>query len=243
MKNFTILAALILALGITTGCGAEDPEASPSENQLCPQGANSCDGNSDGNGDSEVPEGLLQFEPEEVVVMTREESQGQSWYLEAIHEDRILTILLDPAYDGPSAPGLFEIGSSETNYATCGICIRLETGCVPEGRAFRCEKSFMPAPQGTLTLTSMGHSTGQSFAGALEDILFNEVNIHPDTFATTVISGGEEYLLDTFSFNEEVLNLTPPVVCGGHGHRHGNHCHCDPGYRVDPQDPLNCIPG
>ena len=29
--------------------------------------------------------------------------------------------------------------------------------------------------------------------------------------------------------------------CGGHGHVHDNMCHCDDGYKVDPEDPLNCV--
>jgi len=29
--------------------------------------------------------------------------------------------------------------------------------------------------------------------------------------------------------------------CGGHGHIDGDHCHCDTGYVLDPDDPLNCV--
>lgn len=33
-----------------------------------------------------------------------------------------------------------------------------------------------------------------------------------------------------------------PEECGGHGHPHGTHCHCDSGYVQDPNDPGMCIP-
>ena len=29
--------------------------------------------------------------------------------------------------------------------------------------------------------------------------------------------------------------------CGGHGHLHGDVCHCDEGYVLDPDDPTNCV--
>jgi uncharacterized protein YceK len=31
------------------------------------------------------------------------------------------------------------------------------------------------------------------------------------------------------------------VECGGHGHIHGDSCHCDKGYKQDPGDKKNCI--
>uniref|UniRef100_A0A061RZJ9 Solute carrier family 39 (Zinc transporter), member 1/2/3 n=1 Tax=Tetraselmis sp. GSL018 TaxID=582737 RepID=A0A061RZJ9_9CHLO len=32
------------------------------------------------------------------------------------------------------------------------------------------------------------------------------------------------------------------AVCSGHGHPHGSQCHCDDGYKVNPEDPLQCVP-
>lgn len=29
--------------------------------------------------------------------------------------------------------------------------------------------------------------------------------------------------------------------CGGYGHLHGDHCHCDDGYTVDPDDHTMCV--
>ncbi len=33
-----------------------------------------------------------------------------------------------------------------------------------------------------------------------------------------------------------------PNECGGHGHLHGTKCHCDAGYKQDPNNEGNCIP-
>jgi hypothetical protein len=30
--------------------------------------------------------------------------------------------------------------------------------------------------------------------------------------------------------------------CGGHGHLHNGECHCDTGYKLDPNDNKKCIP-
>jgi hypothetical protein len=51
--------------------------------------------------------------------------------------------------------------------------------------------------------------------------------------------------LDAWTFDatlEAFGGGEPEAECGGHGQLHGDHCHCDPGYRLDPQNPRNCIP-
>ncbi len=45
-------------------------------------------------------------------------------------------------------------------------------------------------------------------------------------------------------FGHVIIHHAPldPTECGGHGHLHGTSCHCDPGYKQDPEDEGMCIP-
>lgn len=89
----------------------------------------------------------------------------------------------------------------------------------------------------TVTFTSLGKQAGERFEASVDRLEFREVTIDATNFMTTEVPNGRRLLVEGFSFS---VVLAPPE-CGGHGHLHGATCHCDPGYRLDPMNPRNCI--
>jgi hypothetical protein len=147
----------------------------------------------------------------------------------------LLRIEVYEAFGGPSQPGQVVLTAADTDFATCGVCVRLSDQCVV-GRG--CARTFMPREGGVVVLEAMGTMPGERFAGRLEGLQFDEVMIDAQSLSTARVPGGVSFALDDFAWS---LGLPEPP-CGGHGTLHGDHCHCDPGYRPDPRDPLRCVP-
>ena len=56
------------------------------------------------------------------------------------------------------------------------------------------------------------------------------------------VENGETMSLRSWSFDVQLEDLnTDNEECGGHGLLHNDHCHCDSGYQVDPNDSSQCI--
>lgn len=94
-------------------------------------------------------------------------------------------------------------------YDECVVCLRIFAGCVETVDAIECDHIFMPE-SGTVNLTALGQ-TGEDYAGALANVHLVEVDIDEETDETTVIDGGEERCISTFSFDETVVALDPPA--------------------------------
>ena len=164
------------------------------------------------------------------------------WIVEAAHGDSILSFEIYEAFGGPTAPGDVEMTEAETSYETCGTCLVLQTGCVAHNDHFDCERTFMPRAEGQLRIDAISPNAGEQFSGEALGLVFQEVVIG-DNFQTDVVSGGALIALDPWSFDITLVAFSDAAEdCGGHGQPHGDHCDCDPGYRVDPDNPLMCIP-
>ncbi|WP_181197578.1 hypothetical protein [Enhygromyxa salina] len=162
--------------------------------------------------------------------------------LEASDGDAVLTLEIYEAFGGPTSPAVVDITEAETNYATCGTCLILQTGCVAHEDHFDCERTFMPRAEGQVHLHVLGANAGEQFAGELLDLVFQEVSIGED-LQTEPVADGELLDLDAWAFDVQLDALGgAQEECGGHGHLHDGHCHCDPGYELDPEDPTQCIP-
>lgn len=161
------------------------------------------------------------------------------WQLTAMGQTVVLRIEIWESDGGPTQPGTFELGADETSYATCGLCIVLETGCVAHGDHAHCERTFLPTAVGRVELQQLGE-TGGHMQGRLRDLVLREVRIG-SSLETTDVPGGQTLHIESWSFLAAVQEDEPAAECGGHGHSHGTYCHCDPGYRTDPADPMNCI--
>ncbi len=183
------------------------------------------------------PEPEVDLSGADVGARTLTDHEGQRvWLLDARAGSHHLRIENYAAFGGPSAPGRHPIDVAEADYASCGLCLVLHTGCA--GAEGPCDTTWMPVPgSGAVELTALGVAEGEPLAGRVEGLRFREVAIDPDTYATTVAPGGREVDLVDWAFD-----VTLDVECSGHGHLHGDTCHCDAGYRTDPDDPGRCVP-
>lgn len=174
------------------------------------------------------------------------EDGAHLWLLEAEDGATILRLELYEAYGAPTQPGSVTLAPIETNYATCGTCIIVQTGCSAHGDHFHCQRTFMPEAQGSVSIESIGTSVGSTLSGSLDDIMLREVTI-AENYETTPVASGQRHYLSSWAFDTTLEALDggggEEPECGGHGHLHGDQCHCDAGYKVDPQNPANCIPG
>ena len=184
----------------------------------------------------------FKFENAEIQGMTAVAEDGtRVWNVLASQDGSTLSLEIYEAFGGPSSPGVVEITEAETNYATCGTCIVVSTGCEPHGDHVHCAKTFMPKVGGQLRLDEMGNMAGEQISGALMGVEFQEVSIS-SSFQTEAVEGSESMSLQSWSFNVQLEAVgNSDEECGGHGSLHGDHCHCDPGYQLDPNDSTQCI--
>lgn len=192
----------------------------------------------------EAPETVdVEFQPDRVVAALGTDSEGQLvWTIQAVDGDSVLTVQHFEQYGAPTEPGTYQLSSEDTSLATCATCIVFRTGCKSMGGQFVCEAKFMPQSGGGFILSELGSEAGSRVTGEFQSIVFQEVEVARD-LETTALPGGQRRGLESWAFDVEVeVRQEPPAPCGGHGHLHGSHCHCDPGYRIDPENSRNCIP-
>ena len=244
-----LFTALVLLLTLGSGCVGDDDQHDHTDHEThddqdagddhdVHQGE---DAGADGNG-REARQ--FDFAPSSSRAATGEANDGSRlWVLEALDDDALLNMELYEAYGGPSSPGTVDITDAETSYATCATCVVLQTGCSTTADGFQCERTFMPREGGEVRIDEIGSNEGDRLAGELLGLTFQEVTIS-DSYQTEPVSGGEVLRLDAWAFDAEleIVDGGSDEVCSGHGHLHGDHCHCDQGYRVDPDDSTKCIP-
>lgn len=186
--------------------------------------------------DGGEPEPALTLDGAEVTARTLLDHDGDRvWLLDARADGHRLRLENYAAFGGPVAPGRVAIEAVDADYASCGLCLVLETDCAAGGA---CETTWMPVPgSGAVELTALGDGEGEPMSGQLEGLMFREVEIDAETYATTVVPGGSETALSDWAFD-----VMLDVECSGHGHLHGDTCHCDAGYQNDPNDPGRCVP-
>jgi hypothetical protein len=99
----------------------------------------------------------------------------------------------------------------------------------------------MPRAAGQVKLEAIGTSAGEQLTGELVDLVFQEVTIS-ENYETQIVTDGALLNFDMWSFDVTLGALNgASEECGGHGQIHGDHCHCDSGYRLDPEDSTQCI--
>ena len=128
------------------------------------------------------------------------------WIVEAMDRDTILRIELYAGYGAPTSPGTVDITNVETDYATCGTCLMLRTGCVAHGDHYDCTGTFMPRAEGQVQVDAIGQEAGDQLTGQLKEIVFQQVSIGQD-YTTTPISGGDQLRLETMSFDVQLGEL------------------------------------
>lgn len=119
------------------------------------------------------------------------------------------------------APGTYPIQGDDTNYKTCGVCVRLLTDATSMAYA----DDYL-ATSGTVTITSVGGSgTGSgsartygTMAGSFQNIHFDHVMIAASPDFTSTIVGDCSSTLASGSFSATISYggsaATPPIVHG-----------------------------
>lgn len=126
---------------------------------------------------------------------------GLVWILTAKDGTTTLSIENYPDYGGATGPETRTIDATEADYATCGVCVLLQTGCKDHGDHQHCDITYMPEPGGTVTFDTLGDTAGASWAGALADLHLVEVTIDSSTYETTPVDGGDERDIESWSFD------------------------------------------
>ena len=144
--------------------------------------------------------GDFYFEPTEINASTQTGGNGQMWLLHAIEGDVHLKIEIYESFGGISSPGELIIDQVDTDYASCGTCLLVQTGCVEHGDHYDCDRIFMPSEGGVVRIDEIGSSAGDSLSGELLGVIFQEVSIGPNT-QTQPVDGAEEIALAPWTFD------------------------------------------
>lgn len=81
------------------------------------------------------------------------------------------------------------------NYSECGTCLLVFADCT---QGMGCAKVFL-VDAGSVELTAVGTGMGDPFAATFSNLVFSEVTVDPDTFASTKVVGGETYCIDAYT--------------------------------------------
>ena len=104
-------------------------------------------------------------------------------------------------FGGANGPETRTLDATEVNYATCGICVMLKTGCTPHGDHAHCSTTYMPEAGSRITFDELGADVGEPWAGSVSPIRFVEVSMNTSTFETTPVEGGDQIELDAWDFD------------------------------------------
>ena len=128
------------------------------------------------------------------------------WLFEAVDGGTILRIELYAGYGAPTSPGIVDITANETDYATCGTCIMLRTGCVAHNDHYDCTGTFMPKAEGEMHIDAIGAAAGDNLTAELKDLVFQEVTIGQN-YSTTPVADGDQLHLEAWSFDVQLEAL------------------------------------
>ena len=104
-------------------------------------------------------------------------------------------------FGGANGPETRTLDATEVNYATCGICVMLKTGCTPHGDHAHCSTTYMPEAGSRIAFDELGADVGEAWAGSVSPIRFVEVSMNTSTFETTPVEGGDQIELDAWDFD------------------------------------------
>ena len=124
---------------------------------------------------------------------------SEQWAFQAYKPDGTAFVSVSSLADwnGPMTTGSYSLDG--INYKDCGLCLLAGTGC--DGGQ-NCSKVFY-ASEGTVNVTSLGAAEGETLAGLLEGVVFEEVTIAED-YTSTPVSGGDTWCFNEYAFNETI---------------------------------------
>ena len=127
------------------------------------------------------------------------DNESPLWVLTAKEGGTWLTIENYPSFGGSEAPETRVLDANEVSYATCGICVVLQTGCTAHGDHGHCSKTYMPEAGSRITFDTLGEGGGTRWSGSTTPIRFVEVTMSGNN--STPVVGGDQIELDTWSFD------------------------------------------
>lgn len=170
-------------------------------NDCVPDDGGSDDGGDDGWDGDDTGETSSSFQPDSVDGTIYTESSA--WVLVAKEGQTWLSIENYPSFGGATGPETRTIDSTDANYATCGVCVMVQTGCEPHGDHSHCESTFMVEAGGEVTFDELGSTAGETWSGSVADMRFIEVEIN-SSYESIPVEGGESLDLEYWSFDVEL---------------------------------------
>ena len=140
------------------------------------------------------------FEPDSVEAFFYS-GNNPVWVLTAKQSETWLSIENYPSFGGASDAETRTLDDTEVNYATCGVCVLLKTGCQQHGDHGHCSATYMPEEGATISFDQLDDEAGGNWSGSLSSIVFVEVSIDGDTYETTPIEDGDTIELDSWDFD------------------------------------------
>lgn len=215
MSQMSTITNILFLMGISSGCSSNS-----SNDAICGGYGEMHDGHchcddgfaiSDDGASCEISEdseygGDFVFSPSTVQASTGTSNNDQVWILEAMEGDVHLRIEIYESYGGISSPGSITIDDVDSNYATCGTCVLLQTGCVEHGDHYDCSATYMPKEGGEVHIDKTGTNAGDDFAGKLLGVVFQEVRIGQD-YDTQPVTNGTQLHLAPWNFETQLIEL------------------------------------
>ena len=149
--------------------------------------------------DPDTAEEGPRFEPDSVEALLYA-GDAPVWVLTAKAGDTWLYIENYPSFGGAEGAETRNIKGVELNYATCGVCLVLKTGCQPHGDHSHCDSIYMPEAGGSVTMENLGDEVGSSWSGSMTPIRFIEVSMD-ENYETTPREGGDTIELGRWDFD------------------------------------------
>lgn len=200
--SILMLTSLLVACGKDQDATTEHDD-SPGKSSLDSDGETDADENNEADtGDYGALSDIdgEPFEPDSVEAFFYAEDDPV-WVLTAKEGDTWLYIENYPRFGGATGAESRTLGDSEVDYASCGVCVLLKTGCSVHGDHAHCSTSYMPEAGSRITFEELGSGAGDDWSGSLSPVRFVEVSIDSSTFATTPVEGGDQIELDAWAFD------------------------------------------
>ena len=114
-----------------------------------------------------------------------DESGEAVFVLQAVAGDVLLRIEGYVGFGAPDGPATVELAGDELNYATCAVCVIVQTGCSAHDDHFHCDRTLMPTG-GAVEFTALDPLS--TLAGHLHALRLQPVQIAAD-YQTTPVEG------------------------------------------------------
>ena len=130
------------------------------------------------------------------------DDQGEAVYiLQAVAGDVVLRIEGYVGFGAPETEATIGFEGDELSYASCAVCVVVQTGCAAHDDHFHCSETLMPTAGGHVEFSAL--DTASTMAGHLHEVTFQPVEIAAD-YQTTPL-GGQRRLMSHWDFSTALV--------------------------------------